>query len=723
MSTIVNPALDNARWFAKQGAPVHPLKPGTKTPATPRGFHDATTDPDTIDRWARQFPGANWGMANGHLDVIDLDGDKGLQSAREFFGGEELPVALGWMKTPGGLHGYLPSTGRDRRTGALPGVDLLGRGGYTVLPGSLLDDGRFYDWEDGWHNLDETIDLEPWLRLWDHDTKPAWTPTVLETTTRVRDDDNARRYALGALENENAILAATCEGSRNHQLNRSAFACGQLMQLSDEEIGNTLGTTAVQIGLQKREIDVTLRSGIGDGRRNPRIIPAPSNSRPVSVREVDHIDLDTGEVTEPEPQSEDLDTASSRFWNARPELATIRDFARARLCAPYAVLGVVLTRISASVPPHIQLPKLVGGVGNVNVFVALVGESGGGKGASERCAFDAVELAGGEEFATLGVGSGEGVAHMYASRTKDGVTLHNKSVLFTIAEVDTLAALKGRQGSTLLPELRKAWSGEDLGFSYVDPSKRIAVAKNTYRLAVLAGVQPSRAGVLLDDADGGTPQRFWWTPTHDPHAPDVEPSEPESFRWTMPATNYLRSVRDGSYLMPVAPSAAKLIRDTRKQKLRTGTSDLDGHALYTRLKVAALLGLLNGRPEVSEDDWALSGHLMAVSDHTRAQVQQTLRKTSEKANTARAMEEGRRAVITGEVVEAEELQRACTAITRKLAREGEWVAGHVARKSIASKLRRHFDEAVAKLEETGAIRVEPLHAQGEGIRLRMAVKA
>ena len=63
----------------------------------------------------------------------------------------------------------------------------------------------------------------------------------------------------------------------------------------------------------------------------------------------------------------------------------------------------------------------------------------------------------------------------------------------TAAEVDTLAALHRRQASTLLPELRKAWMGDALGFAYVDKEKRLTLARHSYRLCLVVGIQPERA--------------------------------------------------------------------------------------------------------------------------------------------------------------------------------------------------------------------------------------
>src|SRR5690606_38473588 len=73
-----------------------------------------------------------------------------------------------------------------------------------------------------------------------------------------------------------------------------------------------------------------------------------------------------------------------------------------------------------------------------------------------------------------------------------------------------------QSGSTLLATLREVYSGSDLGAQYATADKRRPVRAHCYRAALVAGIQPARSGVLLDDAAGGTPQRWLWLPTTDP---------------------------------------------------------------------------------------------------------------------------------------------------------------------------------------------------------------
>ena len=62
----------------------------------------------------------------------------------------------------------------------------------------------------------------------------------------------------------------------------------------------------------------------------------------------------------------------------------IRDAAHARRVAPDALLGAVLARTAASIPPNVMLdlPLRSG----LNFFTALIGESGDGKSKANRVA-------------------------------------------------------------------------------------------------------------------------------------------------------------------------------------------------------------------------------------------------------------------------------------------------------------------------------------------------
>ncbi|MET9887064.1 bifunctional DNA primase/polymerase [Streptomyces sp. NPDC006430] len=91
-------ALDVATWLALRGYPVHPLAPGTKTPAPNcpacrggqhppqecpcrserrwcHGFHAATTDLRTVREWWEAEPGFGIGVACGPAGLVVIDVD------------------------------------------------------------------------------------------------------------------------------------------------------------------------------------------------------------------------------------------------------------------------------------------------------------------------------------------------------------------------------------------------------------------------------------------------------------------------------------------------------------------------------------------------------------------------------------------------------------------------------------------------------------------------
>jgi putative DNA primase/helicase len=90
------------------------------------------------------------------------------------------------------------------------------------------------------------------------------------------DEARTRRYAEAALRDEVLTMAGSPMHSRNDQLNRSAFAMGQLVAakvLSENEVISELSRAAENTGLSPDEIRKTIISGLEAGARHPREIP------------------------------------------------------------------------------------------------------------------------------------------------------------------------------------------------------------------------------------------------------------------------------------------------------------------------------------------------------------------------------------------------------------------------------------------------------------------
>jgi hypothetical protein len=438
------------------------------------------------------------------------------------------------------------------------------------------------------------------------------------------------------------------------------------------------------------------------------------------------------------------DADDEPFWSARPVLADVRQFARSRRVGPWAMLGHVLARTVAAIPPHVVLPPMVGSHASLNLFVALVGVSGAGKGGAAGAAADWLTTDPDVFMATLG--SGEGMAKVFAYKHRLGGNSGpwtqmglRASALFDAPEVDNLAALTGRNSSTLLPQLRSAYSGEELGFTYADPAKAVKLCAHRYRLCLTIGVQPGRGHALLDDADGGTPQRFVWLPTGDSGAPDRPPTMPARLdlaRW--PAPPAVSRIVSGAgpetmldtpvdvcalHLLDVPDAARTAIDGHRLAMLRGAKVDpLDGHRLLCRLKIAAALMALDGRTDaVTDDDWNLSETVMAVSDQTRRSVVDVLVSNAEAENVRRGKSEGVRADAAEQVKANRAAERVAENIIRKLKSNGGELARNELRKMVASRDRPFFDAAEAALFESGRVDKGPSDNNGpEGFVLRLA---
>jgi hypothetical protein len=302
------------------------------------------------------------------------------------------------------------------------------------------------------------------------------------------------------------------------------------------------------------------------------------------------------------------------FWQTRESLADVHATALARMASPWAVLACCAARALAQVRPVIVLPPLIGGPGSLNWFAAIAAASGGGKGAAIAAARHLVPD---DDLIVRNPGSGEGLVQAYVH--PDGGTY--ESIMFNADEIDTVTALGARTGSTLMSVLRQAFTGETLGFAYADKTKRKHLRAHTYRTTLIVSVQPERAGGLLGAAGGGTPQRFMWFPGADPRITVDTADQP----WP---TAPLRLPEPDTWLydrqLCVPPEAAEFIKTERARAMQGDQGALDSHALFAREKFAYALAVLDGRADMTTEDWELSGIASAVSTYVRDRVAEQL---------------------------------------------------------------------------------------------------
>ncbi|QZH66932.1 hypothetical protein [Mycolicibacterium farcinogenes] len=393
------------------------------------------------------------------------------------------------------------------------------------------------------------------------------------------------------------------------------------------------------------------------------------------------------------------------FFSATTELRTIYQWARARYAAPWAVFGAVLLRVSASTGPEVQLPGIIGGRASLNLLAAFVSPSGGGKGISDKVAREVWP----DPIIERPIGSGEGIAATFMPPKKDGQEPITRAI-FSVPEIDTLAGIAGRQGSILLAQLKSMAMGELLGQSNASDATTRIVQAHTYRCCLSVGAQPGHCGVIFSDTSGGTPQRFLWFPTTDPDMPASPASDPGPLNTSLPP--WARLSTEAMEIEYGPEEIAQTVIAAHIARQRGDSEALDGHALLTRCKVAAVLAVMHHRSVVSELDWQLSETVMAVSDRTRDWILSEAKRADREKARARAL----RQAEFNDVIDNRLLDGVKNSIIRTLERDGEQ-AGNALRSRMGKRERRDlFDQAVSLLEHEGrvaAITVE------RGVRYRL----
>lgn len=452
-----------------------------------------------------------------------------------------------------------------------------------------------------------------------------------------------------------ARVAKAPEGRRNNTLFGAAKDAARQGDL-DADLADKLADAASAAGLDSGEINSTIYSAALS--EDVDIIEAPA--RPASYQE----------CSDGDDEQDD-----AQFWAQREILSHIRQFSRSRLAAPHAVLGAVLRRAITLVEPTVQLPPIVGTSVSLNLFTVAVGRSGQGKDAANGVGRDAVQFVtpDGEPYddpaSGVGIGSGEGLARIFKGfGNEDSPPPH---VNLEVNEIGTLGALAARKGSTLIGELLKAYMGQALGFTNAQKATTTFVPPHGYRLCLGIGAQPENGGLLLDLEKDGFPQRFLWVPTVDPFGPrtaDDEPEEPPAARVAVPT--FPTVITGAPHLVRIPSSVREEVRSARRST-NWGSTDvdpLDGHLNLTRLKVSFGLALLEGRPDVTEDDWRIAGQLIEMSNRTRAGMRATLAANRKRASTARAHDEADRKIITDERMADDRHRRVWGTIVRKLSK-------------------------------------------------------
>jgi hypothetical protein len=163
-----NAVLSAALDYAAQDWPVFPCRAADKTPLTPHGFKDATTDPEQIKRWWRKSPTAMIGLPMGQQAFcIDLDRKEPDKDGLVTWANLEAehgpaPKTRSTDTPSGGRHLLFKSRPGYRSiplNKLAPGIEVKASGGYVIAPPSVMKDGRAYRG----NGCDEIAEPPPWL--------------------------------------------------------------------------------------------------------------------------------------------------------------------------------------------------------------------------------------------------------------------------------------------------------------------------------------------------------------------------------------------------------------------------------------------------------------------------------------------------------------------------------------------------------------------------------
>lgn len=400
-----------------------------------------------------------------------------------------------------------------------------------------------------------------------------------------------------------------------------------------------------------------------------------------------------------------LPVLPAEFWEARLILRHIRQAAHSRNRSADVLLYSTLARTAAVRSHHVAADTGVGASrASLNLLLAIVGRSGAGKSSGNSGARHLLPLHGAVDLLDgMPLGTGEGIAEAFMGsrqvevpgpngRTRQArqrAQIHYNAS-FYLDEGEALTKMLERAGTTVGPTLRSAWGGETLGQQNASDDRTRIV--RDYSLGIVIGFQPSTILPLLDDAEAGTPQRFLYASATDPNIPDVQVAHPGPLPVDIVALaepgesniGFARAIRQEIYAADLAQA-----RGERVPPL------LDSHEPLARVKIAALLALLEGRREVNAEDWALALIVWTTSCKVRDRLVAEGERRKARREWVRRQSYVEDQVGAAVAVEDDRTVRVARRVTRAVREAAPDTAKpYVVRRVLASRDRQMFETAI-----------------------------
>lgn len=505
-------------------------------------------------------------------------------------------------------------------------------------------------------------------------------------------------YGAKALQEEYDLLRTTATGGRNDQLFKTATRLFSLVAGgeigSESEVEQALRDACMEnryLVEEPRGFDKTTESAKKTGLANPSAAPNKPLVEPLTGQDP------LAAPALPAPQSaEEPEVAAPAgsvlpegFWESRDYLRHIRQAAWSRGRSAEATLGAVLARVAADMDYAVKIPPVVGSPCGLSLLVALVGRSGDGKSTSASIARELrsarVNLT--DECDGVPPGSGEGLIELlFSTETEiDPYTEKQTKVkrqtrynCYVYVDEGEILSQQSRRNntSTFWSVVRSIFTDGLVGQANASEERKRILPPGQYVYGIVMGIQWTKTQALFDDAAGGTPQRLVWMAANTPRPdPDNRPDWPDDFEWKPRPSFKVDPFGDNWKYLVIPDEIKKEIEWNDYERSEGRGNELDSHADLVRLKVAAILAILDGRGDVDKEDWRLAEMVMTASNATRDHALRYL----EMERRERMLTSGRYQAGVQEVIEEERYKRLEAAM-------------EAAMKTAWKKLRKHQDE-------------------------------
>jgi hypothetical protein len=329
----------------------------------------------------------NVGVVTGRISniiVVDCDSERAFEDVCRR-GVPDTPR----VRTGRGWHLYFkwPGFPVANAAGLLPGVDIRADGGYVVGPGSMHGSGAEYAWERSPAEV-PFADAPAWLL----DLLQKKTPRPgagLPSPTGYHDATRGNAYSRAALASEVATVAGAQPGSRNSQLNKSAYALGGLVKsglLTAEDVTSALHAAAMRNGSMQDDGEVATLRTIESGLRAApvREVPIGRESETTAITRTAATTFDPDEPPRPLTR-QSVEAAPFPLDALGPVLANAAEAIHSRVRAHISICASsVLAAVNYAVQGHADVELPNGQSRPVSLYFVSIAESGDRKSSTDH---------------------------------------------------------------------------------------------------------------------------------------------------------------------------------------------------------------------------------------------------------------------------------------------------------------------------------------------------